>query len=231
MRTRSSSEIEGLLWREWKAVIKVAFTTSFADDEWRQKLVGFVMDVKTKPVLESSGEVCRVHGQTVWVDLPVFGAAMREAWDVGTASDASDKDAQDRWVNINAFTSDLVETVAAAHKTDPDFSLYGIWTIRTSLEEDSKEEGKPDVTALKAAAVWFIHASNTLLDFCKQGKQFQGKVAQAGSLYRGEFNGFSTERWQAWVVRLKKLAEADNPDEEAKQLVQEALKAAEQAQK
>lgn len=101
---------------------------------------------------------------------------------------------------MNAWTATLVATVQARGLTSPDFSLYGIWTIRTALEETG-----PDSVALAAAAVWFVHASPTIYQFCVSGKTFDGKVAKPGSACKDrEWRGFNQIRWAAWARQMQK---------------------------
>lgn len=82
MQSKATSEIEAQLWHAWKAIIAAATQTPH-DSAGRQKLADFVLALRDRPVLERNGKVCKVWDATVWKELPVFGAAMREAWNAG----------------------------------------------------------------------------------------------------------------------------------------------------
>lgn len=79
-----SEKIEGLLWRTWNAVIATASKTA---PEEQQNLVDVVKGLSTQPVLKGEdGQEVKIWDMTLWVDLPVFGAAIREAFNVGKHS-------------------------------------------------------------------------------------------------------------------------------------------------
>ena len=111
--------------------------------------------------------------------------------------------AQQAWLNLNAFTATLLQF---GHDIPvfQELSLFGLWTIRTALEEQEQT----DRVALDAAALWFVHASPALRDLCQQGKTFDGKVAKPGFVFKDEsWRGFSMDRWQAWEKRLREVSD------------------------
>ena len=124
------------------------------------------------------------------------------------ATSDSDRQSKDRWINLNAWTATLVATIHTKGLPSPDFSLYGIWTIRMALEE-------PDISdvALETAAMWFVHASPCIHRLCQDGKQFDGKVAKPGSLFRDrEWRGFSLDRWRAWLGQMNEYGASGSED-------------------
>lgn len=60
--------------------------------------------------------------------------------------------------------------------------------------------------SLKAAAVWFVYTAPVLRELSVKAKQFEGKVAKPGELFKDEgWRGFSEDRWKAWVGKLKEV--------------------------
>ncbi|KAI7292879.1 hypothetical protein KC315_g19411, partial [Hortaea werneckii] len=198
-QTTNPSDVEELLWPTWQCLIACAAATPHERSEGQQKLVDLVLDLQHRPALEKKdGGVCYVQGGVVWGDLPVFGWQMREAWNAA-ASDSSEEESKQQWININAWTARLVSAAHAREADKPDLSLYCIWTLRMALET----EEQPSNVSLSAAAVWLIYAAPTIWEFCMQGKTFDGKVAKPGPRSNDqEWRGFTRERWQTWMQRL-----------------------------
>jgi len=93
--------------------------------------------------------------------------------------------------------------------SDPlDFSLYGIWTLRTALEDPSPEKKVAPAASLKAAAVWMVYASRALRDRSVNEQAYDGKTAREGESLRGkEWRGCSKERWAIWSEQLSSARE------------------------
>lgn len=211
MSTQNAENVEGLLWTAWKSVVQLAKESAHETSK-RQKLVDFVLSLQQRPKLEKGDVVCRVWDATVWSDLPVFGAEIRESWNsckslmnarlphtltLLVASDSSSAEEQHQWLNINAFTAALVAS-AHSHGDKPDFTLFGIWALRSAFEED-----KPSKIALEAGAAWLIVASRALFELSKSEKSFDGKLARAGSSSQDkQWTGYNSERWQTWLSKL-----------------------------
>jgi hypothetical protein len=115
--------------------------------------------------------------------------------------------------------------VSAAHKLSrdqPDVSLYGIWTIRTALEEQTDSVSN---VATAAAALWLRNAASTIWDLSRQGKTFDGKVAKPGSLLSDQdWRGYSRDRWRAWEQRLVDI-QGQVTDSDTADLVEQARRA------
>ncbi|OQO09761.1 hypothetical protein B0A48_05164 [Cryoendolithus antarcticus] len=202
-KSQNADNVEAVLWKLWQSVTSLAVEST--SDSERQRLVDLILELQKRPDLEESGKVCKVWDAVVWRDLPVLGAQMREAWNE-TADDSSPKESQIQWLNLNAFTATLVAS-AHAKSDQPDLSIFGLWTIRTALEESTD---KPDGVSLVAAKLWFKHASSAVHDFSEKSKVFDGKVAKPGFSYSKEsWRGFSPERWDVWQQRLGELGTAD----------------------
>jgi len=158
-------DIEGLLWPAWEAVITAADTP---DDAVRSRLVGMLAAIKGQGVLvRAGGQECTVWDMRAHVDLPVFGALMRETW-----NDAPPAMSAGSWANLNAFAAQL--TAGGI-----DFSHYGIWALREALEED--DSGASAV--LPAAVEWFRCAGPALAALAVNGAgSLHGAADWLGSL-------------------------------------------------
>ncbi|RMY45886.1 hypothetical protein D0863_15951 [Hortaea werneckii] len=221
--TTNPSDIEELLWPAWQCLIACAAATPHESAAGQQKLVELVLRVQRRPALEKKGggEVCSVQDGVVWRDLPIFGWQMREAWNAA-ASDSSEAESKQHWINVNAWTARLVSAAHAREADKPDLSLYCIWTLRMALET----EEQPSNVALSAAAAWLIYAAPTIWEFCMQSKTFDGKVAKPGPRWKDqEWRGFTRERWQAWMQRLISELEGQISDGVTKHMVDQALRA------
>lgn len=123
------------------------------------------------------------------------------------ATDSSPLPSRSAWINLNAFTATLLSTTYNSNPSlDPstpceNLSLYAIWTIRMSLEEETPNK---DQTSLQAAAAWFAYAAPALWALSCQGREFEGKIAKQGQGMQGkEWRGFGRERWGVWRERLE----------------------------
>lgn len=188
------ADIEGMLWPAWEVVISAADTP---DDAARSRLVELLSAIRARGILaRSSGEECVIWGnQRAYVDLPVFGAQMRETWNF-----APPILSMQSWANLNAFAAQL--TVAGI-----DFSLYAIWAFRHALEEDSPEASQE----LPAAVEWFRHAGPVLASLALEGTAVAHGADRAGELCRQAGltdHGFTIGRWDFWKGRLEDIAAA-----------------------
>jgi hypothetical protein len=130
------------------------------------------------------------------VDLPVFGAQMRETWNFDPPAVSPGT-----WANLNAFAAQL--TVAGI-----DFSLYGVWALRDALEQDERDVSM----VLPAAVQWFRCAGPVLASLALNGVAHPQRADWLGPLgtKAGLTDpGFTTRRWNFWKSRLEELAAAD----------------------
>lgn len=189
-----------------------------------------------------------VHGMKVWQDLPLFGWQVRDAWNFGmshntmclinvmyavhryqstdqsnfhaTTAPADDKSPalSEEWTNVNAFIATLVSELHDKAHSNPDLSVFGLWTIRDALEEDNVSD-----SALAAASVWFIYAAPTLLSWSKEQKSYEGNVARGGFAHKDAgWTGYSPARWGVWQQRLSSLQE-EVKEEGTRELVKRAI--------
>ncbi|GIF25681.1 hypothetical protein BJ973_003960 [Actinoplanes tereljensis] len=167
---------EALLWAAWHAVTDAA---AKADDQELVRLVDLVTAVQRQ---ELPG--VRVWKLRVFLDLPVFGAQLREEWNGGRSAA--------EWTALNSFAARL--TAAGTH----DGLLLGLWTISAALETfDGPAEN------LDAAIEWFRHAGEQLAGATIHGRTY---AARLGELAEQAGVGFGVPRWAFWRSRLEALS-------------------------
>ncbi|KAK5170339.1 uncharacterized protein LTR77_004926 [Saxophila tyrrhenica] len=224
-QTENAQNVEPLLWRAWQAIVGEAATTPHTSQH-KQKLVELMLNLAFRPTLSRGESICEVDGMKVWRDLPIFGWELREAWNFA-ASGSSDQKSREQWTNVNGFTASLVSALHSKAQDRPDYSLFGLWTLRAALEEP----GEIPNVAVAAAAVWLIYAAPALRAFSNQEKSFEGKVAKPGSSFGPEeWRGFSQARWTAWSNNLRDVHMAVS-DQPTAGLVKQAVQAMEDAEK
>lgn len=155
-----------------------------------------------------------------WCVLSKYSRTVRLLTTFTAPEDNSSAGQQRMWINLNAWTATLVTAVQDKGQSTPDFSLYGIWTIRMALEEKI-----PSHTAIEAAAVWFIYAAPSIHQMSLESKTLDGKVAKPGALCKDrDWRGFCQSRWADWTRQMKELQKSEDSDE-VSGLVAEALEA------
>ena len=186
------AHIEGMLWAAWQAVVSAADTP---DDTARFRLVELLSAIKDRGILvRPGGEECVVWDMRVHVDLPVFGAQMRETWNFPPPAVSAQS-----WANLNAFAAQLTSTGS-------DFSLYAIWALRDALEEKNEVS-----QVLPAAVQWFRHAGSVLASMAlgypadAHGADWVGELCRDAGLTD---HGFTIRRWNFWKGRLEGIAAA-----------------------
>ena len=185
------AHIEGMLWPAWQAVISAADTP---DDAVRSRLTELLGAIRDRgPLVRPSGEECIVWDMRAHVDLPVFGAQMRETWNFPPPAVSAQS-----WANLNAFAAQL--TAAGI-----DFSLYAIWALREALEEDGHDVSQ----VLPAAIQWFRQAGSVLASLALERAADAHRRDQVGQLCRESGlieHGFTIRRWDFWSSRLEAIA-------------------------
>ena len=214
------------LWPLWNAVAQIA--KERGDESSQSNLIDLVQKIKTRDVLQrrndatNEAEIFITWAGTVWIELPVLGASLREQWNqIGRNAPNSE------WTNINSFAAQL--TSSGAH----DCSLFGLWSFRDALEirrprtiretsEDTKQakpgEEVPLESVLPATLEWLRYCSPILSRKCKDEGHETSALADLGkgSDHLGQLaieaglttKGFSTGRWDFWLRRLEEIAGA-----------------------
>jgi hypothetical protein len=187
----------------------------------------------------------------VWTDLPLLGAAVREAW-IGKTSyilivhslntreltgycfviEPSPRDDTyepfEHWVNFNAFAARLLESGLTK------WWHFGVWSLRDALEEEKPRSKDLWEYRIRAAAQWIEQSRNILFRSLSTADLTERKLNHManGPLYKGR-SGLSQERWKFWETKFSELAELEVSEEvkaiairAAKQMVEiEALDA------
>ncbi|TVY58089.1 hypothetical protein LSUE1_G009216 [Lachnellula suecica] len=191
------ADIETCLTRAWNTVIDVAASTPH---ESQGPLVDIVRAVQEQSLTHGGENECTIWGEKmkVWNDMPLFGPTMRGAWNRAAGSSSKNDFSAEQWCNLNAFVarlSSLSESIPAF-----DFTLYGIWTMRSAFEGTNK--GSP--ADEDAAKVWFIYAKDTIEKLSREEKTFDGKIAQGGDKYKDqEWRGFNSKRLDIWQAAVQ----------------------------
>ncbi|KAL9124556.1 MAG: hypothetical protein Q9217_006121 [Psora testacea] len=161
------SEAEGSLWETWQ-IFNSIVTQIPHDDPAQMKLVELLKGLKQRP---TQGERPReIWGLSLWADLPMFGAVVREIWndpaqlikaddiclDPGVPGVMPDTDAiiRMRWIRNNAFIARLTTLPYAL-----EFDLYAIWAMHTALEEQTEGSSREVLSRnVAAAGIWIFYA-------------------------------------------------------------------------
>ncbi|KAL7924678.1 hypothetical protein ACQKWADRAFT_285657 [Trichoderma austrokoningii] len=105
---RNHDEPEGFLWTLWTLLIEVSKRIPL-DDPRVQSLVEITQKLKVR-----RSAAVEVWGSTysLWTDMPLFGAVMREAWNGTPDFDNSPGDATKiaQWKSLNSFAARLLGT-------------------------------------------------------------------------------------------------------------------------
>jgi len=102
---------------------------------------------------------------------------------------------------MNAFAARLTSVSQPGGALD--FSLYGIWTLRSILEDRTSGDEAARDASIRAAAMWMIYTANTLWQRCRDEQSFDGRLAIEGNTLNGKnWKGFSEERWRIWSARF-----------------------------
>lgn len=205
----------------WAAIISRARTTPSSSSH-QDRLVTFLTHLKSSNVPGNSNP--QLWGASLWAELPMFGASMREAWNSGPSNDtnipirsealltAKVDNGTSEWVNINAFAARLTASRTA------DFSLYAIWTMRDALETPAaRTKNKTLDGHVQAGCAWIQYAGEYLYQ-CEESWEKdprKGDPARGGSLWEGK-SGFCKERWSLWRERIEELGKEKGLQEETR---------------
>ncbi|CAG8954380.1 hypothetical protein HYFRA_00006006 [Hymenoscyphus fraxineus] len=195
------ADTEDSLWKVWHDVIDVAAETSHAN---QQPLVEILLAVQQQNIGKDEASSERtIWGSKVkiWKDMPLLGAAAREAFNRAPGTGDKNELPAEQWSNLNAFLARLTSHSPSIPAFD--FSLYAIWQLRSAFEDESGGS-EADVDAAK---LWFVYAKGLIEKLSKEGKSFDGnnnKIARGGDKYRDrEWKGFNLERLEIWQNALK----------------------------
>ncbi|KAH0357006.1 hypothetical protein KCU81_g203, partial [Aureobasidium melanogenum] len=176
---------------------------------------------KTARLAYTDSKEVDFDGSKVWQGLPFFGQQARECWNFPYHKEVDAK-TRDAWINVNAFVARLTAVAINEHGGERqgysalDYSLYGIWSLRSALEEDWENLPGENTTdaSVGAAAVWLAYAGPTLKGLSDSNKTYSGKVAKPGSKFKDEeWRGYTKDRWLSWkkeLTQAKSLVQDNN---------------------
>ncbi|KAJ4328088.1 hypothetical protein N0V84_001456 [Fusarium piperis] len=183
----------------------------------QDKLVDVMRAIKSMPEPVHEGKKMVIWGsESRWDELPLFAPLSREQLDIAQSRSGQ------AFVNINAFFARLT-----AAEIDNSL-LFAIWVFREALEDPAEDEigQKKSPEQLKAAAVWFVYAAESLAKARDERKQFDRNLGRPGnslSAFRDVpgWRGFCPDRWDVWKARLASLKTESLGDAQA--LIDQAL--------
>ncbi|KAE8377978.1 hypothetical protein BDV26DRAFT_262487 [Aspergillus bertholletiae] len=192
----SDSDVDGLenlLWQLWTITINVAKQIS-CDSPAQGRLVELV-----KALTEIPPVTIQIWGNDskLWVDLPLLGPQMREAWNLlPTGNEAEEKVKE--WINLNSFVARLLSLGLAP------WNNLAVWALRDALEEESS--GRKADCDIAVAGEWFKHGGAFLRQQTLVAENQEERIMAGGSLYQGPAK-LCPERWNFWKGRLSKISD------------------------
>lgn len=119
----------------------------------------------------------------------------------GDEKPAPDAYTAQEWVSLNSFAARLLGTSTTS------WTNFGLWEIRSALEETPSTTAHLRETVLFAACEWVLHAGPVLYEESQSHRELDDHDAR--SLMPGELvstgPGFSKERWVFWRERFAVL--------------------------
>lgn len=104
--------------------------------------------------------------------------------------------------------------MARADDSANDISLYGLWALRETFED----EGPVTSSAVRLAAPWVLNDAKYLWRHTERGSDMHARCGIPGKKYADkEWKGFNKERWAVWRDGFV-AAQAELKDEEVKAL-------------
>ncbi|OLN89315.1 hypothetical protein CCHL11_08989 [Colletotrichum chlorophyti] len=215
----SESEIEDFLWDAYNAIFAVVKQTA---PEKQKPLVDFLQRLRQTTVTASDGQPLKLGNQVVWKELPTFGWVARDLWNFDVLDASATQEEKNSWDNLSAFAAQLTARANLDDPNDPfDFSLYGLWALRTAFEENRPADA--DVAAaVRQAYLWINYAGEALRKLSAKDRNFDGKSAKAGDKFGSrDWRGFNEERWGIWTEAFA-TAQTSLSDADAKKLAGKA---------
>ena len=145
-----------------------------------------------------------------------------DAWNPNLTSEE-----RQRWENRNAFLAQLTAAAQVNYTNNwhhpMDFSLFGLWALRTAFENETPAEEVPGDTTVRVACWWYIYAADRLWANVENGRVFEGKVGCGWGKYQNKsWTGYNRERWAVWEEGLV-ATKTTWTDRETKKLLEDTL--------
>ncbi len=198
--------IEGGLWTLWNALLELVSETP-SSSPLQARLVDLIEALNSQGAL--TDPIYKTNMGQVWLDLPQFGMAVREAWN---SSPQSPDMSQEQWISLNTFLARLTAAGVV------DWSSYAVWALRDALEEScgivnglSTEQEALLEDLLPAAVVWFEYSGVFMYDLVLEEKSYgpagrQGPLCEEAGVHA---EGFSIAGWNFWRQRLQEMGVLD----------------------
>ncbi|OGM48027.1 hypothetical protein ABOM_002679 [Aspergillus bombycis] len=189
----NADSLENLLWQVWNIVINVAKQIP-CDSPSQERLVELV-----KALTDIPPTTIQIWGNDtkLWVDLPLLGPEMREAWNLTpTGNEAEEKIKE--WINLNSFVARLLSLGLAP------WTNLAVWALRDALEEESS--GRKVECDIAVAREWFKHGGPVLRQQTMAAENKEERIMAGGSLYQGPAK-LCPERWNFWKERLSQMSD------------------------
>ncbi|KAK6812549.1 hypothetical protein RU639_011692 [Aspergillus parasiticus] len=185
--------LENLLWQFWNIVINVAKQIP-CDSPSQERLVELV-----KALTEIPPTTIQIWGNDtkLWVDLPLLGPQMREAWNLNPTGNEAEEQIKE-WINLNSFVARLLSISLAP------WTVLGVWALRDALEEESS--GRKVKCDIAVAKEWLQHGGPVLRQQTMAAENKEERIMAGGSLYQGPAK-LCPERWNFWKERLSQIGD------------------------
>ncbi|KAK5652010.1 hypothetical protein OQA88_10913 [Cercophora sp. LCS_1] len=194
--TSTTSTIGDFVWDAYDAIFHAVEQVS-ADKQ--STLVEFVTQLSKVELRDARGQPLMYEGGKVWTDMPAFGWYARDLWNFDPLSESFTINKRLELESSSTFLALLTAKSDIKNPKDPfNFSLFGLWSLRTAFEENPGRD--VDITAaVRLAAPWVSAAGHVLWKLSQDGSDIAGGSGIPGPKYaEREWKGFTTDRWQVW---------------------------------
>lgn len=201
-----------LLWLLWKAVINVAQSLPYDDQDGSQsRLVALFAGLKKRPTpqlaadkLERAKDKEPWSLAPIWQNLAIWGWQLREDFDVLNLLSPGGTASADGWVNLHA----LLARLTAAGISDQSF--FGVIVLQTSLEERNdvwyEQSNEARGATIGAAAAWLLYAGEAWYTHGWQNERLS-KKPRPESLWQGNPWTVDQARLRFWAKRLPQVVD------------------------
>ncbi|KAJ5909753.1 hypothetical protein N7504_004396 [Penicillium tannophilum] len=151
-------------------------------------------------------EVIQLSETSLWEDLPLLGAFMRDNWISPTYNgEVPEVQLAEKWADLNSFAARLFGESLAQWKN------FAVWSLNAALEDEIQDQ-KILVCNIAAAQEWITQAGERIFrEASEHPSDKECRVMSAGSLYEGKA-GLSLERWEFWKKRFREIGRLASGD-------------------
>ncbi|KAI9768583.1 MAG: hypothetical protein M1840_004780 [Geoglossum simile] len=175
------SEVDGFFWGLWEGFIDVAGRSPHIHPS-QEKLIQVIEELNRLPV------------------APIAKGVMFNVLRY-PESEEEVKESGSHWVGLNAFAAHLLNAGLEHYTTS-----FPVWSMHDALEKENPPGPLLDCH-VAAAAVWVAYSGSVLFGSISNEELSDRdlKLTAGGPLYNGRL-GLSSERWQFWIMRFRKLS-------------------------